>query len=69
MSRRGNPLTSEQSYTPDEIEFMAAMDRYKRANRRPFPTWHEVLAVLLALGYRKTAEPIELPRYRSTPTD
>lgn len=40
-------------YTPDEVEFMLAMDRYKRVNRRPFPTWHEVLGVLVSLGYRK----------------
>ena len=40
-------------YTPDEIEFMLAMDRYKRDNKRPFPTWHEVLQVLLSLGYSK----------------
>jgi hypothetical protein len=33
------------------------MDLYKRANRRPFPTWSEVLEVLRALGYRKVAEP------------
>lgn len=38
----------------DEIEFATAMERYMRLQRRPFPTWHEVLAVALALGYRKT---------------
>ena len=41
------------SYTPEEREFIMAMDRYMRENRRPFPTWHEVFAVLLSLGYRK----------------
>jgi hypothetical protein len=43
-------------YTPDELEFLKAMDRYKRDNRRPWPTWSEVLAVLRSLGYRKVAE-------------
>jgi hypothetical protein len=37
------------------------MDQYKRANRRPFPTWSEVLEVLHSLGYRKVAEPTALP--------
>jgi hypothetical protein len=37
------------------------MDQYKRANRRPFPTWSEVLEVLRALGYRKTEAPTALP--------
>lgn len=40
-------------YTPDEIEFMNSMDRYKRENKRPFPTCCEVLRVLISLGYRK----------------
>lgn len=40
-------------YTDDELAFMQAMDRYKRENRRPFPTWREVLAVLTSLGYHK----------------
>ena len=40
---------------------MKAMDRYKRENRRPFPTWSEVLEVLRSLGYRKVAEPTDLP--------
>ena len=39
--------------TPAEVEFAMAMERYMRGKRRPFPTWHEVLEVLLALGYRR----------------
>jgi hypothetical protein len=50
---RPKPHTGEPRYTEDEIEFMLEMDRFKRANRRPFPTWHEVLDVLKSLGYRK----------------
>ncbi|MFL5342635.1 MAG: hypothetical protein ACJ8F7_21080 [Gemmataceae bacterium] len=40
-------------YSADEVEFMMAMERYKRRASRPFPTWHEVLRVVKALGYRK----------------
>lgn len=49
-------------YTPDEIEFMKAMDQYKRDNRRPFPTWHEVLLVIISLGYRKVKPRTVLPK-------
>src|SRR5262245_19170786 len=56
-----DPTTCERDYNDEETEFMKAMDRYKRENRRPFPTWSEVLEVLRSLGYRKVAEPTELP--------
>lgn len=56
-----DPTTCERDYSDDETEFMKAMDRYKRDNRRPFPTWSEVLEVLHSLGYRRVAEPTALP--------
>ena len=59
--RQIDPTTCEREYTDDEIAFMKAMDQYKRDNRRPFPTWSEVLEVLFALGYRKVAQATELP--------
>jgi hypothetical protein len=59
--RQVDPTTCERDYNDDEIAFMKAMDQYKRANRRPFPTWSEVLEVLYALGYRKVAPPAPLP--------
>jgi hypothetical protein len=40
-------------YDDEEFEFLKAMDAYKTANDRPFPTWTEVLQVLKSLGYRK----------------
>jgi hypothetical protein len=46
---------------------MRAMDHYKRENRRPFPTWSEVLEVLYALGYRRVATPIALPGPHNIP--
>jgi hypothetical protein len=51
-----------ESLTPDQLEFAMAMERYMRRQRRPFPTWHEVLMVLTALGYRKVAEVVREPR-------
>ena len=54
--RQVDPTTCEKEYNDDEIAFMKAMDQYKRDNRRPFPTWSEVLEVLAALGYRRVAD-------------
>ena len=59
--RQVDPTTCEKDYSDEEIIFMKAMDQYKRANRRPFPTWSEVLEVLRSLGYRKTEQPTALP--------
>ncbi|QDT54525.1 hypothetical protein Pan44_25580 [Caulifigura coniformis] len=55
--RQIDPTTCERDYQPDEVEFMRAMDDYKRRSGRPFPTWSEVLEVVRDLGYRKVAEP------------
>lgn len=59
--RQVDPTTCEKDYSEEEITFMKAMDLYKRANRRPFPTWSEVLEVIRSLGYRKVEEPAALP--------
>jgi hypothetical protein len=64
--RNVNPTTCERDYTEDEVLFMKAIDQYKRDNRRPFPTWSEVLEVLYALGYRKVADPQPLPGYAAS---
>jgi hypothetical protein len=56
-----DPTTCERDYNEDETAFMKAMERYKRENRRPFPTWSEVLEVLVSLGYRKVAPEGDLP--------
>ena len=51
--RQIDPTTCERDYTDAEIEFMHAMDLYKRASGRMFPTCSEVLEVLRNLGYEK----------------
>lgn len=56
--RQIDPTTCERDYTDDEIEFMQALDAYKRASGRMFPTCSEILEVLKGLGYEKrTVEP------------
>ncbi|GEM_PF-1502990 len=51
--RQIDPTTCERDYSSDEIEFMSAMDQYKRTSGRMFPTCSEVLEVLRSLGYQK----------------
>ncbi len=43
----------EGEMTDEQFEFVMAVDHYKRANNRPFPTLTEILEVIQALGYRK----------------
>ena len=54
--RQIDPTTCEREYTEQEIEFMHAMDEYKRNSGRMFPTCSEILEVLSKLGYRKVAD-------------
>ncbi|HEY0981320.1 hypothetical protein [Schlesneria sp.] len=51
-----DPTTCERDYTLDEVEFMKAMDEYKRKSGRMFPTWSEVLEVVRSLGYVKKTD-------------
>ena len=55
--RQIDPTTCERDYTDDEVEFMNAMNTYKRTSGRMFPTCSEVLEVLRGLGYGKTTVP------------
>lgn len=55
--RQIDPTTCERDYDNAEIEFMHALDDYKRASGRMFPTCSEILEVLIKIGYRKVAEP------------
>jgi len=50
----------EGEMTDEQFEFLMAVNEYKRVNKRPFPTWTEVLDVIKALGYRKVAEPEDI---------
>lgn len=49
-----DPTTCEREYSLAEREFMDAMQAYKHSSGRMFPTWSEVLEVLVNLGYEKT---------------
>ena len=49
--RQIDPTTCERDYNDDEIQFMQALDAYKRTSGRMFPTCSEILEVIRALGY------------------
>lgn len=56
---------AEEGHMSDEqFEFLMAIEEYKKANSKPFPTWTEVLEVIKALGYRKVAAPQPLAEAR-----
>jgi len=59
----------EGEMTDEQFEFVMAVDTYKRLNKRPFPSWTEVLEVVKQLGYRKVAaSTIKLPNTNGRPT-
>ncbi|MGL4595143.1 MAG: hypothetical protein ACRCUY_10475 [Thermoguttaceae bacterium] len=51
--RQIDPATCERIYSQDEVEFMNALNEYKRVSGRMFPTCSEILEVLRGLGYEK----------------
>lgn len=55
--RQIDPTTCERDYSGDEVEFMNALEAYKRSSGRMFPTCSEVLEVIRGLGYVKLAMP------------
>lgn len=59
--RQIDPTTCERDYSVDEIEFMNALDNYKRQSGRMFPTCSEVLEVLRGLGYEKREPAVQVP--------
>ena len=59
--RQIDPTTCERDYSLDEIEFMQALDEYKRRNGRMFPTCSEILEVVRSLNYVKQAPILDPP--------
>ena len=64
----------EGEMTPEQFEFVMAIQMYKKVNKRMFPTWTEVLEVVNQLGYRKvkardiTLENVPEPEFAPTTT-
>ena len=53
--RRGEVrrAAEEGEITGELLEFIMAIDEYRRINERPFPSWSEVFEIIQYLGYRK----------------
>lgn len=49
----------EGQMTQEQFLFLMAIDAFKKANAKQFPSWTDVLEVIRLLGYRKTM-PMEL---------
>ncbi len=47
------PNLPDLDVDPGVLEFIDAINKYKRQYSRPFPSWSEVLYVLRQLGYKK----------------
>ena len=48
---RSSPSMAEVD--AEALEFIAAIDRFKKEHGRPFPSWSEVLLIVRQLGYRR----------------
>lgn len=44
-------------YAPDEVDYIKALDAYRRRKRRKFLTAVDCLAVAVSLGYRRVCPP------------
>lgn len=44
----------EGEMTPEQFLFLMAIEGFKRANGKQYPSWTDVLEVIRLLGYRKT---------------
>jgi len=49
---RSSPAMAEVD--GEVLEFIQAIDDFKKANGRPFPSWSEVLLIVKQLGYKRS---------------
>lgn len=56
-----DPTLGEEDDAAALLEFVQAMEHYKKVSGRLFPTWSEVLEVLQGLGYQKPPQEGDLP--------
>ena len=47
------PKVAAMDMDPEVLAFIDAIDKYKQAYCRPFPSWTEIFYILKKLGYRK----------------
>lgn len=54
-SRPKPAVTKPDEMDPELLEFIQAIDDYKRIQGRPFPHWSEVLEIIKDLGYERVS--------------
>lgn len=47
---------NEYRLSPEVLEFINAVNDFKSVHQKPFPTWSEIFAIFISLGYRKVEE-------------
>ena len=54
----------------ETLEFIQAIDYFRRRYDKSFPSWSEVLDIARAMGYRKVAEPVPIGEiYKQAPVE
>lgn len=53
----GSPATGDVIYSDEELEFLKAVDAWKRKHRKPYPTLCDLLQVLRTLGWSRGTPP------------
>lgn len=48
-------VTNGAELSAEVLEFVTAIDEYKRKRNRKFPSWTEILEIVKALGYQRSA--------------
>ncbi len=56
MHKMTGQVNVGSDYSDDEIEFMMAVDKFKRRTDIKFPTLAELLSIVKDLGYSKNGE-------------
>ncbi len=49
-------VAEAEKVNQEVLEFLQAVDRYKRRKNKTFPSWSEILEIIKSLGYRKVEE-------------
>lgn len=63
VRRSKERINAEEGYiSGDPLDFLLAVDAYKKLNNKNFPTLTEVFEIMLSLGYRKVAPATINPR-------
>lgn len=54
--RKRNPLTADVVYSDEELIWLKAVDRWRRAHDGRTPNFREVLSIARSLGYEKETQ-------------